>query len=85
MKLVFEALLTHSNQMGCEDSQLYTSLRKAHERLVRQHARSEWAGQPLPALAIYREQLREFSSHSVEVVNADEEEAGFTISARPVN
>ncbi len=62
--------------MGCEDSQLYTSLRKAHERLVRQ---------PLPALATYREQLRKFSSHSVQVVNADEEEAEFTISARPVN
>ena len=85
MKPVFEALLTHSNQMECEDSQLYTSLRKAHERLLRQHARSEWAGQPLPALATCREQLREFSSHSVQVVNEDEKEAEFTISIRPVN
>jgi hypothetical protein len=81
MKTVFEAILTHSNQMVSENRQLYTSLRKAYERLEKEHASSEWATQPMPALATYREKLKQYSSHSVQVVN----EADFTISVRPVH
>lgn len=85
MKNVFEAILAHPHQMGSENRQLYTSLRKAHERLVQEHALSEWADEPMPALHLYRDKLKQYSSHSAQVVNGADEEADFTISVRPVH
>lgn len=64
MKTVLEHILTHSNQMGSENRQLFTSLRKAYERLKKVHTGSEWAEQPMPALATYREKLMQYISPS---------------------
>ena len=85
MKVVFEAILTPPKQMGSENRLLCTSLRKAYKKLEKFHAGSEWAAQPMPELATYREKLREFSSHTVQVLNTADEVADFTISVRPVH
>lgn len=71
--------------MGSENRQLFGGLRKAYARLEQEHARSEWAEHPLPALHLYRDKLKQYSSHSVQVTNAADEEAEFTISVRQVH
>lgn len=84
IQLVYESILKYENQMGSEERELSGGLRKAYARLEKVHAASDWAAVPLPALGEFRAKLKEYSSHTFFLLNAEQLEAAFTISVRPV-